>query len=308
MGVAVSQTNDERMPRVSIGIPVYNGERYLPLALEAIRGQTFGDYEVIISDNASADGTEELCRSIAGEDARFRYIRHPQNLGAAPNFNCVVHEARAEYFKWATDDDLIAPTFLEVCVNALDEAHDDVVLVYPKTILIDEHGHEVTPYEDNLDIRDPAPSARLRRYLENYELSNAVHGLHRIAALRKTRLLGAYHSSDLVLLAEIVLEGEIWELPEPLFFRRWHDGMSRVANVTDVEVNEWFDTTKTVGHPMPRTRLFAEDTRSIVTADIPVAERVKALWALGAVWGPQHWRTVGGEFKREIYKALRLKS
>jgi len=220
----------------------------------------------------------------------------------------VVHESRGPYFKWATDDDLIAPTFLETCVAALDAAPDDVALVYPKTILIDENGDEMQLYDDNLDLRATRPSDRFRMYLENYELSNAVHGVHRLDVLRRTRLLGAYHSSDLVLLAEIVLLGQIWELSEPLFYRRWHTGMSRLANVTDEQVNAWFDTKKVVGHPMPRTRLFVEDALSIATARIPAAERARAMIALGAVWGPLHWRTVGGEFKRELKGLVPRKS
>ena len=293
---------------VSIGVPVYNGERYLADALTAIADQTYPDFEVIISDNASTDRTQEICEEFTRSDDRFRVVRHEENLGASPNFNYVVHEAKGPYFKWATDDDLIAPTFLETCVAALDAAPTDVALVYPKTILIDEDGNELQPYDDNLDLRAERPSDRFRRYLENYELSNAVHGVHRLDALRQTRLLGAYHSSDLVLLAEIVLGGQIWELPEPLFYRRWHEGMSRIANVTDEEVNAWFDTKKMVGHPMPRTRLFIEDARSIAAASIPPVERARSMLALGAVWGPLHWRTVGGEFKRELMALLPRKS
>jgi glycosyltransferase involved in cell wall biosynthesis len=286
-------------------MPVYNGEQFLRTAIESIRAQTFTDFEVIISDNASTDSTGEICREYADRDERIRYVRQPENLGGSPNFNAVVHLANADYFKWATHDDVIAPTFLEVCVAALDTAPSDVALVYPKTILIDAEGDEIEPFDDLLDLRDPRPSARLRRYLENYRLSNAVHGLHRLDTLRQTRLLGAYHSSDLVLLAEIVLLGQIWELPEPLFYRRWHDGMSRVANVRDEEVIAWFDPKKSTDHPMPRTRLFAEDARSIATADLPIDERARALWALAAVWGPRHWRTIGGEFKRELKGLVR---
>ena len=300
----MTEASDTTNPLVSIGVPVYNGERYLRGALQAIADQTYPHFEVIISNNASTDGTGAICDEFAAADDRFRVIHQPENLGASPNFNVLVHEAKGPYFKWATHDDLIAPTFLETCVDALRDAPEDVALVYPKTIFIDEDGNEIQPYDDNLDIRADRASDRFRTYLENYELSNAFHGVHRLELLRKTRLLGAYHSSDLVMLAEVVLNGKIWELPEPLFYRRWHAGMSRVANVTDTEVNAWFDTTKTVSHPMPRTRLFVEDTRSIVTADLPVSERARSLWALGAVWGPQHWRTVGGEFKRELKRAI----
>ena len=128
---------------VSIGVPVYNGERYLADALTAISDQTYPNFEVIVSDNASTDLTQEICEEFTRSDDRFRVVRHEENLGASPNFNYVVHEAKGPYFKWATDDDLIAPTFLETCVAALDAAPADVALVYPKTILIDEDGNEI---------------------------------------------------------------------------------------------------------------------------------------------------------------------
>ena len=92
-------------PRVSIGLPVYNGERFLPQALDSILAQTFEDFELIISDNASTDTTEEICRTYATQDQRIHYHRHEQNRGAAWNFNYIVPLARGEYFKWAADDD-----------------------------------------------------------------------------------------------------------------------------------------------------------------------------------------------------------
>ena len=98
-------------PRVSLGFPVYNGERYLAAALDSLLGQTFRDLEVVICDNASTDRTAELCAAYAARDARVRYHRNPTNLGAAPNFNRTFELSRGEYFKWAAHDDVCAPTF-----------------------------------------------------------------------------------------------------------------------------------------------------------------------------------------------------
>ena len=99
-------------PRVSIGLPVYNGELFLENALDSILSQTYSDFELIISDNASDDKTEEICRSYAARDKRVRYSRNAHNLGAAPNYNRVYHLARGRYFKWASHDDVLAPEFL----------------------------------------------------------------------------------------------------------------------------------------------------------------------------------------------------
>src|SRR4051794_27811047 len=77
-------------PRVSIGLPVYNGEKYLAAAIESALRQTFGDLELIISDNGSTDGTREICERFAAEDPRVRYHQEVQNRGAVWNFNRVV--------------------------------------------------------------------------------------------------------------------------------------------------------------------------------------------------------------------------
>lgn len=302
----MTKTNDVK-PKVTIGVPVYNGEDYLEAALQAICDQTFVDYEVIISDNASTDTTAEICETFVSRDDRFRLIKQMENLGGAPNFNVVVGEAQGEYFKWATHDDLISPDYLDVCVQALNAAPMQVSLVYPPTILIDADGEETSAYNDGLDLRESAPSQRLRHYLRNYELSNSLHGMHRLDALRQTSLIGPYHSSDVILLAEIALAGEIWELDDAVFYRRWHLGMARLANASDAEFNAWFDRSKTVSHPMPRTRLFAEEARAVVRAPISVSEKAKSMWVLLSEWGPRYWRTVGGEFKREVYRAARVK-
>src|ERR1700754_583434 len=99
-------------PRLSIGLPVYNSEDYLAESLEALLGQSFEDFELIISDNASTDGTADICRRYRGQDSRIRYIRQPRNIGGAPNHNFLVHEARGELFKWASHDDLYARDLL----------------------------------------------------------------------------------------------------------------------------------------------------------------------------------------------------
>jgi GT2 family glycosyltransferase len=110
-----------RAPRVSIGMPLYNAERYLAGTLESILGQTFCDLEVVISDNGSTDRTEQICRQYASRDNRIRYYRNEVNRGAAWNYNHVFELARGEYFKWASYDDLLAPKFLEHCVASLDQ-------------------------------------------------------------------------------------------------------------------------------------------------------------------------------------------
>ena len=126
-------------PRLSIGLPVYNGEDYLAESLEALLGQTYEDFELIISDNASTDGTADICRRYARQDSRIRYFRQSRNLGCNPNHNFVIEQARGELFKLASDDDLYARDLLKRCVDVLDEC-PRYVLAHSWSALIDASG------------------------------------------------------------------------------------------------------------------------------------------------------------------------
>lgn len=102
------------VPNISIGMPVYNGEKTIEAALDCVVKQTFRDFELIISDNASTDGTEAICRKYALKDSRIRYVRQHVNIGAVKNFHFVLNEAQAKYFMWATSDDVKSFDFLEI--------------------------------------------------------------------------------------------------------------------------------------------------------------------------------------------------
>ena len=144
------------MTQVSIGIPVYNGGKYLAAALNSLLAQSFKDFEIVISDNASTDRTGEICRSYQNKDARVSYFRSDQNLGAAWNHNRVIELSSAPLFKWAACDDLHDPLYLARCVDAL---HNDsgVVLSHTYLRVIDEEGRAL-----RLDFRTMLPD-RCRR-------------------------------------------------------------------------------------------------------------------------------------------------
>ena len=216
-------------PRVSIGVPVFNGARYLAATLDSILAQTFADFEVIISDNASTDRTPEICALYQRRDSRIRYYRNDVNLGSARNFDRTVDLATGEYFKCANADDLCEPTLVAECVAVLD-AHPEVVLCYGRTTLIDEHGGSLGPYEDRLDLRSPLPTERFRQALAKVGLVNVLQGVMRLDALRRTGVLGKYVGSDVVLVVELTLHGQFYELPEFLFSRRLHDESESVCN------------------------------------------------------------------------------
>ena len=125
------------MTTLTIGLPVYNGERFLQESLQALLAQTWTDFELVISDNASTDSTAEICLEYAARDPRIRYVRQPVNMGAAPNHNYVASQARGRFFKWASHDDLYHPDLLQQCVLAL-EKHPEVVLAHCWDAYVDE--------------------------------------------------------------------------------------------------------------------------------------------------------------------------
>ena len=229
----------ERNPRVSIGLPVYNGESFIRIAVDSILSQTFNDFELIISDNGSTDRTGEICSEYADRDSRVSYIRNKTNLGAAENYNQVFRMSTGQYFRWATADDVFAPESLEKCVPVL-EKNPDVILCYPKTILIDGDGKVIGPYEDNLDLRSSSVIDRFSRALQQIGLVNILYGLIRSDLLKETSLIGNYPGSDVVFLVELTLYGKFFEIPDRLFFRRMHAGAQ--SSIKTVEgVQEFFD-------------------------------------------------------------------
>jgi len=249
--------------RVSIGLPVFNGENYLAEALDSLLAQTYEDFELIISDNASSDGTREICQAYAARDPRIRYYRNERNLGAARNFNRVFELSSGEYFKWAAHDDLCAPKFVERCVETLGEP--SVILSHPTTIIIDERGKYLRDYDDHLNLRSPRPQERFRDYLfRPAGECNAIFGLIRASELRQTPLIGSYTASDAVLLGELALRGEFCQIPDHSFFRRDHPRASRHANPTHNALAAWFDPANR-GKVLlsPLWRLFFEYLRAI---------------------------------------------
>ncbi|MEL7297287.1 MAG: glycosyltransferase [Pseudomonadota bacterium] len=211
------------MPLISVGMPVYNGERYLAAAIESVLAQTDDNFELIIADNASTDGTAEICAAYAARDSRIVVHRNETNIGAAGNYALLVDLARAPYFRWSNADDLLAPELHALCLKALQD-NPDAVLSHGKTMLIDESDAELGAFDDNMHIVDGDPVQRLQKFFESYRLTNAIYGLMRTDAVRKTNIFGdgALPAGDISFMAELVLLGCFVELPEQLFFRRMH--------------------------------------------------------------------------------------
>ena len=207
-------------PRISIGLPVYNGEKYLAESLDSLLDQSYENFELIISDNASTDGTAEICRRYMKQDSRIRYICQPSNIGIAPNHNFVVGQARGELFKWASHDDLYARDLLKRCIEALDE-YPHVVLAHSWTALIDSSGLVTERIEHSQATSSLRAPERFRSLLYAKAGDEGV-GVVRTKVLSSTPLHGSYHHADRTMTAELVLRGAFYQVPDSLYLRRDH--------------------------------------------------------------------------------------
>ncbi len=247
-------------PLVTVGMGVFNGENFVEAALRSILDQSCDDLEVIVSDNASTDRTQEICRDLAAGDERLRYLRQPRNLGAAPNHNLIPPLARGRYLKWASHDDVLAPTFLERCVAEL-ERDPGLVLCHTRTRIIDADGATLKDVDEELVVDAATPCGRYRQFLRFYRLPmecNDVFGVIRREALTGSQLFGSYPASDMILLGELALRGRFAQVPEFLFLRRDHPGTSVRANREWDRRAAWFDVRNEGRHPLPWLRWAGE--------------------------------------------------
>lgn len=207
------------LPRVTVGVPVYNGARTISEALHALLNQTYRDTEFLVSDNASTDATADIVREIAHADPRVRLVVQPCNMGANGNYSYVAKHARGEFLKWSSASDWCAPTFIERCVETLD-ANPDAVVAVPRTRFFEGSRDNATDSKGDIAILGDRPSVRLMDWYERTTWNNALNGLIRLDALRKTALVPPYMGSDTVLMGHLALLGRIVLVDEPLFYRR----------------------------------------------------------------------------------------
>ena len=208
-------------PLITVGLPVYNSERYLRQSLDSLLAQSFSNFVLVISDNASTDNTAQICRNYAAMDSRIQYHRNEANIGNPRNFNQVAGLAKTRYLKWSTADDFWEPSFLERALEVM-ERDPAIALCYPQAVLVDAEGRNPKNYDDVLHLLQDDPADRFIAVLDKIKLAHQHLGLIRMSHLQKTQLLGAYVASDINLLAELSLYGKFFELPYRLYFRRFH--------------------------------------------------------------------------------------
>ena len=238
-------------PKVSIGLPVYNGEKYLRFALDAILRQDFGDFEVIVSDNASSDATQAICQEFAAKDGRIRYLRNEANIGATANYNRVFELAHGEFFKWASHDDEFDGSLVRRCLETYEHSSPDAVVVFSRAEIIDDTGRVLHLGQDTINPAAREPFTRLASLIFHRHYAHPLWGLIRSSALRRTRLMTCIEA-DHVLLAELALQGPLVEIQEVLYRLRVHAGSSLRTHRTARELLAWHDPSRAkVRLPLP---------------------------------------------------------
>ncbi len=228
-------------PLVSIGLPVRNGAGTVGRAIRSVLEQDHARLEVVISDNASDDGTEAICRELARSDERVRYIRQPENIGLLPNFYAVLHQARGSYFKWMGDDDWLTPTFVGRCVAMFSEDPGLLVVTTRQGHVLPGGEIESTGY-DRADLRSSRPLERFKGLL--YVLAESdvdldvLYGMVRpgpVAALPRPVVM----NEDQVFAARLALAGPFGHIDEILSFRHAPPFGTRAATARRLGIPVW---------------------------------------------------------------------
>jgi glycosyltransferase involved in cell wall biosynthesis len=274
-------------PRVSICLPVYNGEKYLRECIRSILEQTFQNFELIISDNASTDGTGDICHAVVSCDHRVRYVRSDQNRGLAWNHNRAFDLARGSYVMWINHDDILAKDYLSRCFEVL-EQDPGIVLCFTNSNDIDEKGNLIRKLElQNVGVSDSV-SERYKNTIRFESRCDAIFGLMRRDVLKQTRLHGSFDASDWVLLAEMGLRGRFCLIPDFLFTRRRH--LLQASRRNRFERTLIFDPTKAEKRIFPFFRLATEYLSAIHRARLPGTERVRChKYFLKWVWSYRNY-------------------
>ncbi len=285
-------------PKVGLGLPVYNGEEFLTETLDSLLAQTFSDFELVISDNASTDGTQAICEDYAERDPRIRYVRHPENRGAAWNFGEAFRLSRGEYFKWCTHDDLCLPEFLETCVRILDQ-NPSVAWCMTGIEVIDRYGGSLDDVpapssgaaepialetlssegEMPLNADFARPRQRFLKVLVGQPACMDIHGLMRASVLGQTGLWRHYRGCEKVVMAEMAVLGRGVEIPLPLFQYRFHSNAS-IALADFRAQQAWCDPRRNWRYVFPRITLVADFVRTALRHPIGLTQRIRCLGAV----------------------------
>jgi glycosyltransferase involved in cell wall biosynthesis len=286
------------MPLVTIGLPVFNGEKYLERSLDAILAQTYENIELVISDNASTDRTESICRRYAAKHQKIRYSRNDANIGVFRNNNKVIELGTGEYFMLAGHDDLRSPEQIARCVAVLEE-NPQYVMAYVATTYIGENDEELDIKETVLDVGSPDVETRFRQIFRLDHKIEPGYGLVRYSALSKIRF-GQYPDSDRNFIAELGLRGPFFRVSESLFFRRDHSGSTTQKNSGRYESSPSFDPGGNGRFFFPYFWQGIHYCQAITRSELKLRDKARCLSAM-VTWTRQHRRQLINDVKHFLH-------
>lgn len=276
--------------RVVVGLPVYNGQKYVAAAIESHLAQTFGDFELVISDNGSTDATPDICTDYASRDNRVRYWRSPENRGILWNHRRVLDaiESPDQYFRWAGADDLPEPGLFATMVQILD-TRPEVASVVPDTRNIDDDGKTIGSMPRSLDLQFPDVFQRAHDVLVASYQHVIAYGLIRAATLQVMRTKPNYPGWDAVFTWELALRGQMVQTDGTFLLRRFHAGsISRVK--TAKELRKWVEPSARTGMNFPHWTWAYEHARTLMAAPLSTRDRLRIgkFLARATLWQRAH--------------------
>lgn len=284
------------LPLITVGMPVYNGARTLHHALNSILAQSYSNFEIVISDNASTDDTPEIISEYAALDHRIRPYWNSTNLGARANYNRVLELARGTYFKWAAHDDWIASDYLERCVEEL-QGCPEVVLCYSAMCRVDAQGDTrrlVVPA--NVLARSGSVARRVHDVLWHVPY-HPIFGVFRTKALRSAGGIPNCPEPDRVTLVRVALRGLYAQIPDVLFFQR-----SPEKNTPNRNVWRWLDPANASRRRLRVVRVGGEILSAINRAELPRRQR---WWLVGDAGVAIAAKTIRGKI-RQVQRRHRI--
>jgi glycosyltransferase involved in cell wall biosynthesis len=204
---------------VSLGVPVYNGERFIRRVLDSLIGQTYKNLEIVLSDNASTDRTAEICQEYVARDRRIRYYRNAVNQGLPANWRRVFELASGEYFAWTGADDVRPPTFVEECVAAL-LRQKGAVMAYGPVISKAQAGEAIVEVLGEARLSATQVAARVRTFTYALRHNALLYGLYRRDAMAKTTYVPYGYGKDYLLCLQMCVLGPLVHINTPMIMYR----------------------------------------------------------------------------------------
>ena len=228
------------MAKLFVGMPVYNGEKFISNAIDSLRSQTFQDWELLISDDCSNDDTSNICKNYLEIDSRISYHRHESNIGMGNNFEFVLYRANSEYFMWAAADDEREESFMEVCIDRL-KNNEEYGMAFSSLISIDSFGRIVRQYPKLYTLAGQSNFKTIYRYVKEPEISGKANLLYSVfrhkvcmTAWKQNPFNNSIWGSDMLFVLAALAQKGVFIDKRVLFKKR----IVREADSLDTAVNK----------------------------------------------------------------------